>query len=161
MRMKKITFCIVATMLATMSFAQDFRSQQRREFTPEEIATWQTNLLNQALQLDSTQYQAIFLMNYADAVTMQDSMKARRERAEKMKAEGKKFERPTEEQMKARMEIQKEREQIRNEQMKQILTAEQYEKYLKHNEEQKQRMHRRPGGHPGDRHNRGERPDRE
>ena len=159
--MKKITLCIVATMLATISFAQDFRTQKRREFKPEDIATWQTNMLNEALQLDSTQYQVIFLMNYADAVTMQDSMKVRRERAEKMRAEGKKFERPTEEQMKARMEIEKEREQIRNEQMKQILNAEQYEKYLKHIEQQKERMRRGPGGNPGKRPNRGERPGRE
>ena len=151
--MKKITLCIVATMLATISFAQDFRTQKRREFKPEDIATWQTNMLNEALQLDSTQYQVIFLMNYADAV--------RRERAEKMRAEGKKFERPTEEQMKARMEIEKEREQIRNEQMKQILNAEQYEKYLKHIEQQKERMRRGPGGNPGNRPNRGERPGRE
>lgn len=156
--MKKITFCIVATLLATISFAQEFRGQQRREFNPEEMAAWQTAQLQQALQLDSMQYQVIFLMNYADAVTMQDSMKVRRERAEKMKAEGKKFERPTEEQMKARMEIQREREQIRNEQMKQILTAEQYEKYLKYNEEQKERMRRGPGGNRNGRPQRGERP---
>ena len=153
--MKKITFCIVATLLATISFAQDFRGQQRREFNPEEMAAWQTAQLQQVLQLDSIQYQVIFLMNYADAVTMQDSMKVRRERAEKMRTEGKKFERPTEEQMKARMEIQREREQIRNEQMKQILNAEQYEKYLKYQEEQRDRMRqgygRRPGrgGRPG------------
>ena len=153
--MKKITLCILATMMVTISFAQDFRGQQRREFKPEEVAAWQTNQLQQAVQLDSMQYQVVFLMNYADAVTMQDSMKARRERAEKMRAEGKKFERPTEEEMKARMEIQKEREQIRNEQMKQILSPEQYEKYLKYIEEQKERMRQRG---PGNRPNRGERP---
>ena len=159
--MKKITLCIVATMLATISFAQDFRGQPRREFKPEDMAAWQTNQLQQALQLDSMQYQVIFLMNYADAVTMQDSMQARRERAEKMRAEGKKFERPTEEQMKARMEIEREREQIRNEQMKQILSAEQYEKYLKYREEQKEKMrHRRPGNNLGNRPNRGEHPGR-
>ena len=155
--MKKITLCIVATMLAATSFAQDFHTQQRREFKPEEIATWQTNMLQQALQLDSMQYQVIFIMNYADAVTMQDSMKARRERAEKLRAEGKSPQRPSEEQMKARMEIEKEREQIRNEQMKQILTPEQYDKYLKHIEEQKERMrHRGPGNRPN-RPNHGER----
>ena len=155
--MKKITLCIIATMLAATSFAQDFRTQQRREFKPEEIATWQTNMLQQALQLDSMQYQVIFIMNYADAVTMQDSMKARRERADKLRAEGKSPQRPSEEQMKARMEIEKEREQIRNEQMKQILTPEQYDKYLKHIEEQKERMrHRGPGNRPN-RPNHGER----
>ena len=133
--MKKITFCIVAILSATLSMAQEHRGGQERtafydrmEFNPENMAAWQTGRLQQALQLDSMQYQVIFLMNYADAVTMQDSIKARRERAAKMRAEGKRPERPSEEQMKARMEIEKEREQIRNEQMKQILTAEQYEK---------------------------------
>ena len=151
--MKKITICFVAMLFATLSMAQAHRGgqerapfNQRMEFSPEKMAAWQTNQLQQALQLDSMQYQVIFLMNYADAVTMQDSMKARRERAEKMRAEGKRPERPSEEQMKARMDIEKEREQIRNEQMKQILTAEQYEKYLKHIEEQKARMRQRGPG---------------
>lgn len=154
--MKKITFCIVVILSATLSMAQEHRGGQERtafydrmEFKPENMAAWQTGRLQQALQLDSMQYQVIFLMNYADAVTMQDSIKARRERAAKMRAEGKRPERPSEEQMKARMEIEKEREQIRNEQMKQILTAEQYEKYLKYIEEQKERMrHLRPGNRP-------------
>ena len=67
-----------------------------------------------------------------------------------MRAEGKKPERgqPSEEQMKAMMELQKQREQI--------LTPEQYEKYLKMQEEQRERMrqmrgrrgHGRPGGAP-------------
>jgi Spy/CpxP family protein refolding chaperone len=151
--MRRITLCIVAALIATISFAQHDGAQQRqrREFNPEEMAVWQTNRLQQTLQLDSVQYQAIFLMNYADALTMQDSMKARMERAEKMRAEGKRPERPTDEQMKAREDIRKEREKLRNEQMKQILTPEQYEKYLKDMEAQKERMRRGPanrGGHP-------------
>ena len=151
--MKKVLFLIVAAMMATFSFAQEGRGQQRqrREFNPEEMAQRQTEQLHRALQLDSVQYQAILLMNYADAVTMQDSINARRERAEKMRAEGKKPERtrPTEEQMKAMMELQKQREEVRNEQMKQILTPEQYEKYLKHQEEQRNNMRR--GGQRGPR----------
>lgn len=151
--MKKVLFLIVAAMMATFSFAQEGRGQQRqrREFNPEETAQRQTEQLHRALQLDSIQYQAILLMNYADAVTMQDSINARRERAEKMRAEGKKPERtrPTEEQMKAMMELQKQREEVRNEQMKQILTPEQYEKYLKQQEEQRKNMRR--GGQRGPR----------
>ncbi len=154
--MKKITLCLVATMFAALSTAQDSHNEQdrvafnqRMSFNPENMAAWQTGQLQQALQLDSMQYQIIYLMNYADAVTMQDSMKARRERVAKMRAEGKRPERPTEEQMKARMEIEKAREQIRNEKMKQILTAEQYEKYLKYTKEQKERMrHRSQGRRP-------------
>ncbi len=143
-------------LFATLSMAQEHRDSQERtafdqrtKFDPENLAAWQTGRLQEVLQLDSIQFQVIFLMNYADAVTFQDSIKARRERAAKMRAEGKRPERPSEEQMKARMEIEKEREQIRNEQMKQILTPEQYEKYLKYIEEQKERMrHRGPGKRP-------------
>ena len=157
--MKRILFGIVATMLVSMTFAQypGGPQQQRREFSPEEIAQRQTMVLHEALQLDSIQLQAVFLISYADALTMQDSMNVRRERMEKMRAEGKKPERmqPSEEQMKAMMEMQKQREQVRNEQMKTILTPEQYEKYLKMQEEQRERMRQgrqgRPGGRGGNR----------
>ncbi len=159
--MKKILFCVVALMFATMTFAQhtDAPQHRQREFNPEEMAQRQTMRLHEALQLDSIQLQAVFLINYADALTMQDSMNVRRERMEKMRAEGKKPERvrPNEEQMKAMAELQKQREEVRNEQMKQILTPEQYEKYLKYQEEQRERMREmrgkrgpgRPGGRPG------------
>ena len=51
-------------------------------------------------------------------------------------------------------ELQTQREQVRNEQMQQILTPEQYDKYLQMQEEQRERMrqmrgkrgHGRPGG---------------
>ena len=117
------------------------------------MAQRQTMRLHEALQLDSVQLQAVFLINYADALTMQDSMNARRARMEKMRAEGKRPERvqPSEEQMKAMMEMQKQREEVRNEQMKQILNAEQYEKYLKMQEEQRNRMRQGFGGRPGGR----------
>ena len=135
--MKRILFCIVATMFVSMTFAQypGGPQQQRREFSPEEIAQRQTMVLHEALQLDSIQLQAVFLISYADALTMQDSINARHERMEKMRAEGKKPERmapPSQEQMQAMMEMQKQREQVRNEQMKTILTPEQYEKYLQY-----------------------------
>ena len=139
--MKRILFCIFATMFATMTFAQ----HQRREFNPEEMAQRRTMALHEVLHLDSIQLQAVFLMNYADALTMQDSINARHERMEKMRAEGKQPERvrPSEEQMQAMMELHKEREAVRDEQMKTILNAEQFEKYLKYKEEQRERM--RPG----------------
>ena len=160
--MKKILLCFVAAMFATMTFAQHHGAPQRqhREFNPEEMAQRQTLRLNEALQLDSIQLQAVFLINYADALTMQDSMNARRARMEKMRAEGKRPERvqPSEEQMKAMMELQKQREEVRNEQMKQILNAGQYEKYLKMQEEQRNRMRQGfggPQGRPGGRGDRG------
>ena len=156
--MKKILICIVAAMIATVSMAQERRGEQRqrREFNPEEMAMRQTNSLNEVLQLDSIQYQAIMLMNYADAITIQDSIKARRERQEKMRQEGKRPERtrPSEEQMRAMKELREQREQVRNEQMKAILTPEQFEKYLKYTQEQSKKM-RQGGGQRGNRGNRG------
>ncbi len=156
--MKKILLCLVAVLTATVSFAQHERGtrERQREFNPEEVAQRRTLQLHRVVLLDSTQYQAVLLMNYADALTMQDSIKARRERMEKMRAEGKRPERtrPDEEQIKAMMELQKERESVRNEQMKQILTPEQYEKYLKYNEEQRNRMREARGRGRGQRGNR-------
>ena len=154
--MKRTILYVVVAMLATVSFAQENNRMQRREFNPEEYALRLTQMLNQELKLDSVQYQAVLLMNYADALTMQDSINARHARMEKVRVEGKKPERvrPSDEQRQAMMELQKQREEVRNEQMKQILNAEQYEKYLKYQEEQRERMrqmrgrrgHGRPGG---------------
>ena len=72
---------------------------------------------------------------------------------QKMRAEGKKPERvqPSEEQIKAMKELQTQREQVRNEQMQQILTPEQYDKYLQMQEEQRERMRQGFGGRPGGR----------
>ena len=151
--MKRILFSIVATMFVAMTFAQHpgAPQQQRREFNPEEMAQRQTLRLHQELNLDSIQLQAVFLISYADALTMQDSINARRERAEKMRAEGKKPERvqPSQEQMKAMAELRNQREEVRSKQMKQILTAEQFEKYLKYQEERRNRMRQGRGSRPG------------
>ena len=145
--MKKLLFFIAAAMLMTTMNAQEHRGMrpQQRDFNPEDFAAMQTNRMHQVVNLDSTQYQAIFLMNYADALTMQDSIKARRERGEKMRANGERPQRtqPSEEQMKARRELERQRREIRNEQLKLILTPEQFEKYLKHEEEQRERMRER------------------
>ena len=153
--MKRFLFSIVATMFVSMTFAQypDAPQRQRREFSPEEIAQRQTMVLHEALQLDSIQLQAVFLISYADALTMQDSINARHERMEKMRAEGKKPERmrPTDEQRQAMMELQQQREQVRDEQMKTILTSEQFDKYLKYKEEQRSKMRQGRQGRPGGR----------
>lgn len=108
---------------------------------PEAMALAQTKNLQEVLQLDSVQYQAVFLMNYSDAMAMQDSMKARRERAAR---DGKRVP-PTDEERKARAEVMKKRMEIRNEQMKQILTEEQYNKYLEY-QKKSMRNGRRPRG---------------
>ncbi|MBQ5752061.1 MAG: hypothetical protein IIV89_04355 [Bacteroidaceae bacterium] len=148
--MRRILFTLVAMLFVVGVCAQEGRRPQRepRKFNPEAMAQMQTERLNSVLQLDSVQFQMVFLMNYADALTMQDSITARRERMEKMRAEGRTPQRPTpptEEQMKVMEQLRKEREQVRNERMQQLLTPEQYEKYLKYQEEQRNRMRRGPG----------------
>lgn len=141
-------FLFLAFLLLTITGADAQEGARRqhkpREFNPEEFAARQTYMLHQALQLDSVQFQAIMLMNYADALTMQDSMKVRRERFEKMRANGERPKKqPSEEERKARMELEKQRREIKNQQMKQILNAEQYEKYIKLQEENRERMRNR------------------
>lgn len=149
--MKRTILCVVVAMLATVVFAQENNRVQRWVFNPEEVAQRRTMALHQALQLDSIQLQAVFLINYADALTMQDSINARHARMEKMRVEGKKPERvrPSDEQRQAMMELQKQREQVRDEQMRSILNPEQFEKYLKYKEERGERMRQRRSGRGG------------
>ena len=134
---KTFLFLVVAMMSLTLSAQRD-GARAQRQFDPEQVAVMQTQRLNQAVGLDSLQFQLVYIMNYSDAVAMQDSMKVRRQRMEEARKNGQKVERqrPTEEQMKAQRAVMEERKNIRNAQMKEILTKEQYEKYLKYLEEQ-------------------------
>lgn len=129
--MKSIIPCIIAALFATASFAQNQHVRQRREYTPKELATWHTNIMHQHLQLDSIQYRAIYLMNYADAVATQEKIKAYKEEREKMQAEGKSIKQPTARQKRAYIKAKKKHERKRNRQIKRILSPEQYDKYLK------------------------------
>lgn len=141
-----------ATMMAVASLsAQEGRVRAQRNFDPEMVATMQTQRLNEAVGLDSLQYQLVYIMNYSDAVATQDSIKARRARAEEARKSGQKMERqrPTEEQIKARREIMEQRKAVRNAQMKEILSAEQYEKYLKYMAEQEKQSRQRWQGRGG------------
>lgn len=131
-------------MVAVTAFSQERQRDgkaRRQQMNPEAMALAQTRNLQQILQLDSVQYQAVFLMNYSDAMAMQDSMKARKARADR---DGKRVP-PTDEERKARAEVMKKRMEIRNEQMKQILTEEQYNKYLEY-QKKSMRNGRRPRG---------------
>ncbi len=125
--MKKTILFMFAMVIAVAAFSQERQRDgqaRRRQMDPETMAMAQTQNLQEVLQLDSLQFQAVYLMNYSDAMAMQDSMKVRKERGERVQ--------PTEEERKARAEVMKKRQEVRNEQMKQILTEEQYEKYLKY-----------------------------
>ena len=142
--MKKTILLVMAMIVAVAAFSQERQRDgqaRRRQMNPETMALTQTKNLQEVLQLDSVQYQAVFLMNCSDAMAMQDSMKARRERAERS---GQRVQ-PTEEERQARAEVMRKRQEIRNEQMKQILTEEQYKKYLEY-QENSMRNGRRPRG---------------
>ena len=139
--MKKTILLAVAMIVAVTAFSQERQRDgraRRHQMNPEAMALAQTRNLQEVLQLDSVQYQAVFLMNYSDAMAMQ---KARRERADR---DGKRVP-PTDEERKARAEVMKKRMEIRNEQMKQILTEEQYKKYLEY-QKKSMRNGRRPRG---------------
>jgi Spy/CpxP family protein refolding chaperone len=159
--MKKSIIFLFAMLMGFAAFAQERgagRGERRqRQFDPESIAMAQTNALDKVVDLDSIQYQIVYLMNYSDAVAMQDSIKARQTRREEMRRNGQemKFQRPTEEEIAARRQVMEERQAIRNAQMKEILTPGQYEKYLQYEKKQKQRrpqgMRREGNGRRNDR----------
>ena len=149
--MKKgfILFTVCAVVLSLNAQNRDRREKER---TPEEVATNLTEELNRVVALDSIQYQAIFIMNLSDVMNSWDEMNANRERATAARKEGRKIERPrlTEEQRKARMEERRKRKEIRDSKIKEILSSEQYDKYLKGEEEKaqkrKSRSHRKNRG---------------
>lgn len=113
--------------------------EMRRNFSPEAMAKMETDAINEAVGLDSLQYQLVYILKYSDVVAMQDSMKAQASRREKMRKSGetasRRDDKSREEWMKARDELMKKRRDAMNEQMKQILSPKQYKKYLKFDEE--------------------------
>ena len=119
-------------------------SEMRRSFSPEALAKMEADAINEAVGLDSLQYQLVYIMKYSDMVAMQDSMKARAERAPKMRERGtnppRLDEKQRQEWMKAREDVMKKRREAMNEQMKQILSPKQYKKYLKYEEERYSRF---------------------
>ena len=125
-------------------------SEMRRSFSPEALAKMEADAINEAVGLDSLQYQLVYILKYSDVAAMQDSMKARSARMEKMRKKGEKVAPPRrddksrEEWMKASEELMKKRRDAMNEQMKQILSPKQYKKYLKFDEERMK--NRRPMG---------------
>ena len=159
--MKKCIIFVFAMLMSFTAFAQERGTgrgeRPQRRFDPESIAMAQTNALDRVVDLDSIQYQIVYLMNYSDAVAMQDSIKARRDRREQMRRNGQEaqFQRPTDEEIAARRQVMQQRQAIRNAQMKEILTPEQYEKYLQYEKKQQQRrpqgMRRESRGHRNNR----------
>ncbi len=153
--MKKSILLIVLMLLGVASYAQNNNVRRadnanrrprtmRQAFSPEKMAKAEADAINAAVGLDSLQYQLVYIMKYSDMVAMQDSMKARAERAPKMRERGtnppRLDEKQRQEWMKAREDVMKKRREAMNEQMKQILSPKQYKKYLKYEEERYSRF---------------------
>ena len=162
--MKKSILLIILMFLGVATYAQNNDARRpndasrrprtmRQAFSPEQMAKAEADAINAAVGLDSLQYQLVYIMKYSDMVAMQDSMKARAERAPKMRERGTNPPRLDDKQraewMKAREDVMKKRREAMNEQMKQILSAKQYKKYLKYEEEKYSRFRefgKRPEG---------------
>jgi hypothetical protein len=153
--MKKSILLIALMLLVVASYAQNNNVRRadnanrrprtmRQAFSPEKMAKAEADAINAAVGLDSLQYQLVYIMKYSDMVAMQDSMKARAERAPKMRERGTNppslDEKQRQEWMKAREDVMKKRREAMNEQMKQILSPKQYKKYLKYEEERYSRF---------------------
>lgn len=153
--MKKSILLIILMFLGIASYAQSNNARRaddaprrprtmRQAFSPEDMAKAEADAINAAVGLDSLQYQLVYIMKYSDMVAMQDSMKARAERAPKMRERGtnppRLDEKQRQEWMKAREDVMKKRREAMNEQMKQILSPKQYKKYLKYEEEKYSRF---------------------
>ncbi len=61
--------------------------EMRRYFSPEAMAKMETDAINEAVGLDSLQYQLVYILKYSDVAAMQDSMKAQAARREKKRFE--------------------------------------------------------------------------
>lgn len=139
-----ISFFVVASVYAQRNGGREIMREQSRVVSPEQLATEQTNELSKVVALDSVQYQLVYLMNYSDIVAAQDSMKALRARVEKNRQSGlHRDRRPmSKEQFEERHKMMQQRREQRNENMKKILNAEQYEKYLEYEEQLNEKRRR-------------------
>ena len=124
---RNFLFSLLLLCAISLSAQENNRSGERPEkLGPEELALLQTNRLNESLGLDSVQFQAIFIMNYSDALAMEEQMKSMsKEKRKEMRKNP-----PSAEERKAFCEEREQRKAQREAQLKKILTPEQYEKYL-------------------------------
>ena len=149
--MKKILFVIMALAISTCAFAQQPQRGQRREFKPEEMAQRQTDRIKEACQTNEKQTKALYGFFLRQA-------KAQQERFAKMQ-QGERPQQGNMEDFRAEME---KRQKAQNDTIKGILTKEQFAKYEKMQQEQRQRFGGGQGGPRGGQGGpRGERPNRQ
>ena len=151
--MKKILFAIMALAISTCAFAQQPQRGQRREFKPEDMAQRQTDRIKEACQTNEKQTKALYDYFLRQAKIQQEQF-----------AKMQQGERPQQGNMENfRAEMEK-RQKAQNDTIKSILTKDQFVKYEKMQQEQRQCWGQggqggpRGGGQGGPR---GERPNRQ
>lgn len=141
--MKRFMLLLVASlMMSGVTMGQD-QNRNRRQFNPEDMVKRQTEQMVEALDLDADQAMAVLKLN---TERMKEQAGMRGQFGRRGHGEGEALERPTEEQMKAMREKMEASQKAYNEEMKKILTEEQYAKY-----EKMQQQFRGRGGMRGNR----------
>lgn len=130
--MKKIILAAFALVFSMSIFAQQPQRGERREFKPEEMATFQADRMKKDLDLNEEQYKAFYNFYL--------------KRSEEMKKERAKFQEGQQMDREALRAEMVKRQEAQNAEFKKILTEEQYKKY---EELQKKEQERRRQGGPG------------
>jgi len=144
--MKKILFAIMALAISTCAFAQQPQRGQRREFKPEDMAQRQTDRIKEACQTNDKQNKALYNYFLREAKRQQEQWAKMQQGERPQRQEGGR------EAFRAEME---KRQKAQNDSIKSILTKEQFTKYEKMQQEQRNRFGQRGGGQGAPR---GERP---
>ena len=130
--MKKFILAAFALVFSMSIFAQQPQRGERREFKPEEMATFQADRMKKELDLNEEQYKALYNFYL--------------KRGEEMKKERAKFQEGQQIDREALRAEMVKRQEAQNAEFKKILTPEQYKKY---EEKQKREQERRRQGGPG------------
>ena len=80
--MKKLVLMMMAVVFSLASFAQ--QGGQRREFSPESMATRRADQVKEAAQLNDEQYKKVYELFLKQAQETQAKMKEAKERAGKV-----------------------------------------------------------------------------
>lgn len=129
--MKKFIFAAFALIFSMSIFAQQPQRGERREFKPEEAATFQADRMKKELALNEEQYKALYNFYL--------------KRNEEMKKERAKFQEGQQIDREALRAEMVKRQEAQNAEFKKILTPEQYKKYEEMQKREQER--RRQGGH--------------
>ena len=128
--MKKLLFLMMLATISLTSFAQEQGGRQRRNFTPEEMATRRADRVKEATGMNDEQYQKVYDLYFKQAQETQAKMKEAQEKGERPQ-----FDR----------DAMQKQEEANNAALKEILTEEQFEAFSKMQQERRQRGGQRGG----------------